>query len=249
MDIKKLLEPHEKPLIISHRGGSLIAKENTLSAYKKSIELKVDIVETDVRMTKDGFIVCFHDKTLDRIAEVKGELKNLTLKELKKINSDIPTLEELLDFCNSKVSVIIEVKEIGFEEKLIEIIERKNAIKEIIVISFEEEIVKRIKILKPAIETGNLMKVDLPAIYKLSAKHQADNLVEKTLKLGAKVLVLNYSAFSEEILNRCHEHNITLWLWTVNDIDNMRKFVELKVDGIATDSPDKLIKIVSEFGT
>lgn len=249
MFIKKLLEPHEKPLIISHRGGSLLVKENTISAYKKSIELKVDLVETDVRMTKDGFIVCFHDKTLDRIAGVKDELKNLTLKELKKINSDIPTLEELLDFCNSKVSVIIEVKEKGFEEKLIEIIERKNAIKEIIVISFEEEIVKRIKILKPAIEIGNLTKVDLPAIHKLSAKHQADNLVEKTLKLGAKALVLNYSAFSEEILNRCHEYNITLWLWTVNDIDNMRKFVELKVDGIATDSPDKLIKILSELGT
>ena len=246
MDINLLLEKKEKPLIIAHRGGSLLERENTISAYRKSIELKVDIVETDVRETSDGIIVSFHDANLERLAGKKGNIRDFTLEELKKIYPEIPTLEEVLNFCKGKLPVIIEVKEIGFEKKLIEIIEKKEAIRKVIILSFKEDVVRKIKLLNPSIEIGNLVRVKGFSIpWFFYGRHQANVLVKKTLELGAKVLVLNFGFYSQTLLKKCHKNNIALWLWTVNNTDKMKKFIEAGVDGIITDAPDKLIYALS----
>lgn len=242
MDIITLLESHKKPLIIAHRGGSLIARENTISAYKKSIELSVDIVETDVRETSDGYIVSFHDTNLERLANTKGEIKDFTLEELKKIYPEMPTLEEVLNFCKGRVPVIIEVKEKGFEKKLVKIIEEEKILNEVIILSFKEDVIKKIKELNSEIHVGNLVRVNLLSV-------NIENFVEKTLELNAKVLCLNFNGFTKKLLEKCHENKVALWLWTVNTQELMKEFIEYGVDGIITDVPDKLIYVFSNIRT
>lgn len=246
MDVDILSGRQKKPLIIAHRGGSLLERENTIPAYRKSIELKVDIVETDVRETADGIIVSFHDSNLERLAGKKGNIKDFTFEELKKIDPKIPTLEEIISVCKGNVPLIIEVKEKGFEQKLVEIIEKEKVVSEVIVLSFKEDIVRKVKLLNPSIEIGNLVRVRKFYIpWFFYDRYQANVLVKRTLELGAKVLVLNFDFYSKVLLKKCHKNNIAVWLWAVNELNLMNKFIEAGVDGIITDAPDKLINVIS----
>ena len=117
-------------LKIGHRGARAYEPENTVSSYKKALELGVDAVELDVRRTKDGEIIVIHDAEVDRTTNGKGLVSQLTLKEIKQFNTEkdqkIPTLEEALDFLDKKVKVLIELKETGFEEKTLKTIRKKG---------------------------------------------------------------------------------------------------------------------------
>src|ERR1035438_9977333 len=107
--------------IISHRGGAKLAPENSIEAIKVSRSLGVDAAEIDIRVTKDGQLVVFHDKSLKRLAGINKAIKNLTVNEIKQINlksgAKIPTLEELLNAAGD-LPLIIEGKGTDWANKL-----------------------------------------------------------------------------------------------------------------------------------
>ena len=99
-----------KENIIAHRGiHDNKVLENSLLSFKLAIE-KNYIIELDVRLTKDNKVIVYHDNSLKRIFNIKKEINDLTLKEIKNISKDIPTLEETLKFVNDKVPLLIEIK-------------------------------------------------------------------------------------------------------------------------------------------
>ena len=102
------------PMIIGHRGSPLEAPENTVSSVKKAVEAGADAVEIDVQKTKDNNIVVIHDENVDRTTDGKGFVKNLTLKEIKKLkiknsNERMPLLQEIIDAAKGKAKLIIEI--------------------------------------------------------------------------------------------------------------------------------------------
>ncbi len=108
--------------ILAHRGASAYAPENTMAAFKKAIEMNADGIELDVHLSKDGYIVIIHDERVDRTTDGKGEVKDFSLDELKKLDAGswfsdeykgekIPTLEELLSLIkNTEIYLNIEIK-------------------------------------------------------------------------------------------------------------------------------------------
>jgi glycerophosphoryl diester phosphodiesterase len=90
--------------LMSHRGGALEAVENTMSAFRKSVEMKVDLLELDVQMTKDGIPVIFHDRTLDRMCGISGRICDYNYDKLPllktptndKESTQIPKLEQVI---------------------------------------------------------------------------------------------------------------------------------------------------------
>lgn len=218
-------------LKIGHRGARAYEPENTLRSFKKALELGVDAVELDVRKTKDNAIVVVHDPDVERTTNGKGLVADLTLNEIKNLATEkgekIPTLEEALDFLDKKAKILIELKEHGFEEKLLELIHERGLQKNVIIVSFIEDALKKIRALDKEVETG--------LIY---VKHK--NPIKAALELKANYLLSLYRFTHTANVQKAHEKGLKVVVWTVNKPEEVAEYVKKGVDGIASDRPDIL---------
>jgi glycerophosphoryl diester phosphodiesterase len=218
-------------LRIGHRGARAYEPENTLSSFRKAIELGVDAVELDVRQTKDLELIVMHDPAVDKTTNGKGAVKDLTLQQIKKLDAAkgerIPTLGEALDFIDKKVKILVELKETGYEEKVVEAIRERGLEKNVIVVSFHEDALRKMRTLDSEIETG--------LIY---ATHK--NPVKAGLELKVQYLLPLYRFVHAANVQKAHENELKVIVWTINTAAEVEAYVKKGVDGIASDKPDIL---------
>ncbi len=216
---------------IGHRGAKAYEPENTIRSFKKAIELGVDAVELDVRRTKDDIIVVIHDADVGKTTNGEGFVNELTLQEITQFVTEkgdkIPTLEEALDFLNKKVKILIELKETGFENKMLSLIHEKGLENDTIVVSFLEEALKKVRQLDNEIETG--------LIY---VRHK--NPIEAALELKASYLLSFYRFTHTSNVQKAHQKGLKVIVWTINKREEVSDYVKKGVDGIASDRPDIL---------
>jgi glycerophosphoryl diester phosphodiesterase len=220
-------------LRIGHRGARAYEPENTLRSFKKALEIGVDAVELDVRKTKDNQLVVIHDADVKKTTDGKGLVSELTLKEIKEFSTEkgekIPTLKEAFDFLDKKVKILIELKEEGVEEKVLSAVRENGLQKNVIIVSFIEEALRKVRELNKEIETG--------LIY---AKHK--NPVKSALDLKASYLLSLYRFTHTANVKKAHENGLKVIVWTVNKPEEVAEYVKKGVDGIASDKPDILIQ-------
>ena len=218
-------------LRIGHRGARAYAPENTLKSFRKALEIGVDAVELDVRKTKDGSLVVIHDEDVKRTTNGEGLVNELTLKEIKGLDAGdgekIPTLEETLDFLDKKVKVFVELKETGIEDQVLSIVSEKGLEKNVIIVSFLEEALKKVRELNKDIETG--------LIY---ARHK--NPLKSALDLKANYLLAFYRFTHTANVEKAHESGLKVVVWTINKPEEVEEYAKKGVDGIASDKPDIL---------
>jgi glycerophosphoryl diester phosphodiesterase len=217
-------------LRVGHRGARAYAPENTLASFRKAIEIGVDAIELDVRKTKDDKIVVIHDSDVQRTTDGEGLVSELTLSQIKGFSSKeekIPTLEEALDFLDKKVKVLIELKEEGIEEEVLSIVRAKELEKNVVIISFLEEALKKVRELNNKIETG--------LIY---AKHS--NPIKAAVELKANYLVALFRFTHTATVQKAHENGLKIIVWTINTQKEAQEYAKKGVDGIASDKPDIL---------
>lgn len=221
-------------LKIGHRGAKFYEPENTLRSFRKALELGVDAVELDVRRTKDGGLVVIHDAEVDRTTNGRGLVSKLTLKEIKRLDAGkgekIPTLEEALDLLDEKVKILIELKEEGVEEEVLKLARVKKLEKNVIIISFLENALRRIRELDKDVETG--------LIY---VRHE--NPVKAAMELGANYVLPLYRFTHAALIRRAHENGLKVIVWTINDEKEASEYAGKGVDGITSDKPDILKKV------
>ncbi len=221
-------------LCIGHRGAKAYAPENTLMSFKKAIEIGVDAVELDVRKTKDDKLVVIHDADIKRTTNGEGLVAERTLKEIKSFSSEggekIPTLEEALVFLDKKVKVLIELKEIGIEKQVVSEVHERGLEKNVIITSFLEDALRKVRELDKDIETG--------LIY---AKHS--NPLKAAIELKANYLVALYRFTHTTNVQKAHENGLKVIVWTINNREEVDAFAKKGVDGIASDKPDIFIHI------
>jgi glycerophosphoryl diester phosphodiesterase len=221
-------------LRIGHRGAKAYAPENTLTSFKKALEIGVDAVELDVRKTKDGQVVVIHDADVKRTTNREGLVSELTLKEIKGLDAGsgekIPTLEDTLDFLDKKVKVFVELKEAGIEKQVLSIVQKKGLEKNVVIVSFLEDALKKVRELNKDIETG--------LIY---AKHK--NPLKAALELEANYLLALYRFTHTANVEKAHESGLKLIVWTINSQEEAQEYAKKGVDGIASDKPDILMRL------
>ena len=221
-------------LRIGHRGARAYAPENTLTSFKKAIEIGVDAVELDVRKTKDNQLVVIHDADVKRTTNGEGLVSELTLKEIKGFDAGsgekIPTLEETLDFLDKKVKVFIELKETGIEKQVLSIVHEKGLEKNVVIVSFLEDALKKVRELDKDIETG--------LIY---ARHK--NPLKAALELKANYLLALYRFTHTANVEKAHECGLKVIVWTINSPEEVEEYAKKGVDGIASDKPDILMHL------
>jgi glycerophosphoryl diester phosphodiesterase len=221
-------------LKIGHRGAKAYETENTLGSFEKAISLGVNAVELDVRTSKDAALVISHDDSLKRVFGKETPVSHATLDELKDLTvGKIVTLEEALRFLGGKVEkILVELKEAGFEKETLDVIGKEKLREKVIVVSFHEEALARVRELDKKIEAG--------LIYAKFKKP-----IDTALKLNLQYLVPLYRFVHRRDVQKVHKNNLKVIVWTINRRDEAMSYVAKDVDGIATDKPDIFRGLVS----
>ncbi|MFG6116010.1 glycerophosphodiester phosphodiesterase [Halobacillus sp. MO56] len=235
-------------LNIAHRGASGYAPENTMAAFEKAVDMKADMFELDVQMSKDGELVVIHDTTVDRTTDGTGSVKDLTLEELKSLDAGswfgevfagetIPTLGEVLDEYKGKSGILIEMKSPalypGIEQKIADELTSRKLDKpeneKIIVQSFDHESVQKFHNILPEVPVGVLLGYNPEGI----SDKQLDRFEEYADYVNPSKGMIDAS-----LVERIHDYNMKTHPWTVRDRESANFLLEVGADGIITDYPD-----------
>ncbi|MEW6162750.1 MAG: glycerophosphodiester phosphodiesterase family protein, partial [Nitrospirota bacterium] len=184
-------------------------------------------VELDVRKSKDGRLVIIHDDNLKKVFGKDILVNQATLKELKQLTENkIPTLEEALRFIDKKVEkILVELKEVGYEKKILEVIKKEKLKDRVIIVSFHEKALLNMRKLDKEIETGLIY-----SRYK--------NPIDAALKLNAQYLIPLYRFTHTKNIEDAHKNSLKVIVWTINTKQEVKEYIAKGVDGIASDKPD-----------
>jgi|AGTN01.3.fsa_nt_gi Glycerophosphoryl diester phosphodiesterase len=235
----------KKPMVIAHRGGRKWAPENTMIAFKKSMNAGCDGVELDIHRCKSGELVVIHDETLDRTTDGKGLVKDFTYDEIKKLDAGkwyakefegerVPLLSEVLEAFDGKMLINIEIKNtpieyVGIEDDLINLLRKYKHPEKIMISSFDHELIRRIHKISPIYE-----------VAFLDASIIAD-VGEYGKKLGATAWNAAHYELRPDAVKRAQKAGLSVNVWTVDGIPDWKRAMEWNVDGIVTDDPAGLI--------
>ena len=250
-DTGTLLPPLQR---IAHRGasGEGLAPENTLAAFEKAIEIGVDAVEIDVNLTADNRVVVIHDRTVDRTTDGSGPVDTMTFNEIRELSAGsrydekfakerIPTLEETLDLVGWRSLLLIETKTEEAAEKAVAVIRAKRAQSRVVMQSFLGQAVRTVNRLDSRIPTAFLMTGGEAVLRRKTG------VVKRVLKLGANALALKYTAATPDLVNMFLSRAMGMWVWTVDDEEEMREMIEMGVGGVITNYPDRLNRVIGEM--
>jgi len=225
-------------LIIAHRGASFYEKGNTIAAFKRAVELKADMIEFDVRKTKDNKMVIIHDNGFD-----SKKIKNMTYEEAKAESGGIiPTFEETLKFLSGKTKLAIHLKEDGYMEEAIGLILKYFKKNEIIIFSEISNLLKNIKENYPEIKTGLVMEVGLKdtCLYPWGCFTKNDIMNSK-----ADFVVPRWQLANKAFLKKAKKYSVGVLPWEIKTKELAKKFLkEDSIRGIITNQPDLMNETV-----
>jgi glycerophosphoryl diester phosphodiesterase len=215
-------------IIMGHRGAAALEPENTLLSIERAVNIGVNAVEIDVRLSKEKELVVIHDATVDRTTNGMGAVSSFTVDELKKLDAGkgqhIPTLQEVICFVDNKVNLVIELKEEGTAEGVFKLIKERSMKESVYVISFWHRFAKTIKEMDSSIKTGVLF-VGCPV--NVSIAHEA----------SADALVMNYAFIDMSFVQTAHKEGLKVFVWNIDNKNLLQPYVDMGVDGIGTNDP------------
>lgn len=232
-------------LKIGHRGAMGYEPENTLRSFKKAIELNVDMIEFDVHVCKTGELVVIHDDKLDRTTNGKGDVFDNSFQELRKLNAGkgekIPLLQEVLEVLNlvdknlnvKKVKLNIELKGKGTATPVFEVIEtyvreKGWSYNHFLISSFNHYKLKKFNKLNPKVKISVLTE-------KIS-----NEVVKFAEKINAYSINISIEFINKKFVQDAHKRGLKVFVWTVNNADDIERMKQLNIDGIFSDFPDRI---------
>ncbi len=240
-------------MVIAHRGFSAEAPENTLTAFRRAIAAGSEMLELDIHLSKDREIVVVHDRTLERTTNGRGRVAELTLRELKSLEAGlwmgpqfsgerIPALEEVLDLARGRIAVNIEIKNpspgqytVGeIAERALQEVEKAKMLESTLFSSFTPLALERIRALEPGARVALLYDKDW------------NSPREVTEGKSWPVLNLRKDFLTREKIAQIQEQGMQVNVYTVDDEREMEQFIQWEADGIITNHPGRLIKILEK---
>jgi glycerophosphoryl diester phosphodiesterase len=219
---------NQKPLVIAHRGSTNPAPENTIAAFEAAIDLQADMIEFDVRSTKDQVLVIHHDPAVDR-----KPIHQLTWAELHAINPLIPTLEATIQCGKGRILLDVELKEIGQETQTIDQLLQHFQNDEFVITSFNLESLQVIKQNYPEITIGLLLN---RSWQERILDRNDPFLPAHIAQLQPNFLAPNEQLWNTPWLQQINVNNLPYWVWTVNQAEKMQDFMQHpNVHAIITD--------------
>ncbi|MGP3770896.1 glycerophosphodiester phosphodiesterase [Streptomyces sp. SDT5-1] len=241
---------HPGPLALAHRGGAADGLENTVAAFRRAVDLGYRYIETDVHATSDGRLVAFHDTTLDRVTDGSGRIADLpwsTVRHARVAGTEpVPLFEDLLE-AFPDVRWNVDVKAEPALHPLLDLLRRTRAWDRVCVGSFSEARVARAQALAgPRLATSygtrgvlglRLRSYGMPTALRRSA------VCAQVPVTHGRVRVVDH-----RFVQAAHARGLQVHVWTVNDESQMRRLLDLGVDGIVSDHIETLRDVLKDRG-
>lgn len=249
------------PLLVAHRGGSGLAPENTLEAFTHALEAwGADVLELDVRATADGEAVVIHDATVDRTTDGTGPVSSFTLAGLQELDAGyrftdlegrhsfrergvrIPRFEDVLTaFPDARLNV--ELKEPEPAEALVKIVRQHGAQHRVLVASEFERCRRAVRGYRGPWGASRHHVLGFWLLHRVPGGGPytpgADILQVPEVWKGLRIVTPGF-------IRAAHARNLPVQVWTVDDPDDMRRLLSWGVDGIQSDRPDLLARVLTE---
>lgn len=220
-------------LNIAHRGFTKRLPGNTLEAFEAAIEIGVDGIECDVQETADCEFILFHDTKL--VGNDITRLRSTQIREVRLENRfNIPTLEEALELCKTRVKLIIDVKRLRSFDRFARLLRSRPDLDSLMVTSFDQDLVLRLSYLAPDIRKGVILDSPVADPIAVIKSAQSDTIVTK------------FPFVDVDLVDYIHRHNSYIFVWGCADLEDIRKTLRLDIDGIISDFPDLVLQ---EFNT
>jgi glycerophosphoryl diester phosphodiesterase len=237
-------------LIIAHKGYSARYPESTRVCYEAAISAGVDVLELDVRATRDGALVIKHDRTLSDLTDLTGNVDDYSLSELKVLDFGarfdarftgqcILTLDELLDLVVPyAVGLCIELKDVeerdrpGCGDDIVGQLQQRDLLHRAVINVRHGETARRLAALEPRLR----LALDTPPLHWGPAPDFAAVAADMAAS-RAHILEFEYRCLTPELVRACQRIGYPVWAWTVNQREDMLRLLDWGVDGILTDDP------------
>ncbi len=238
--------PHVKHrlAVIAHRGGASLGPENTFAAFRKAIKLGVDYVEIDVRVTHDHALVVMHDRTVDRTTNGTGAVADLDLDVLRRLDAGvkfspafagakIPTFGNVLDLFRGRMNLYLDHKE-GSILQIVSLLRAHGMLRQVVIYDGIDEAREWQRV-----APGLPVMISVPEQYR----HEAD-LPDLVKLLGVEILDGHFLEWTAPLVVAAHRAGAKVYVDNLGVGDNeegYRHAIDMGVDGIQTDHPDKLL--------
>ncbi|EJR53049.1 hypothetical protein IIO_06066 [Bacillus cereus VD115] len=233
---------YKEPIIMAHRGYISKGVENTKEAVQGAIDAKADYAEIDVLQTKDGELAVIHDLKLKRLANANVHVSDLTMDELRQLtlsqdgfSGQISTLDEIIKLAKGKIKLNIEVKlhggEKDFVNKVLKTIKDNEFEKQCVIQTLHYPLIKEFKRANSDIKVGYILYASRANLKNV----KADFYVAEEYMLNKK------------LVKEARKLNKPIYVWTVNDMESLKAYYKLNVDGIITDYPEDARETIKEL--
>jgi len=240
------MSPAARTLVIAHRGASAYRPENTLPAYALAVEQGADMIEIDLHRSADGAVVVTHDEDLAGLGG-RGEVADATLAEIRALDAGggerVPTLDEVLDGFGARIPFNLELKHArrgayeGLEAAVLAALDRRGLRSRMLFSCFWDPVLARLRTLAPDVRLGLL----------LSPRHPV-RPVERARALGAEAIHPEASLVTPELVRQARDAGLRVHVYTVDAEEELERFLALGVDGIFTNVPDRLRRMLPREG-
>jgi len=246
-------QPH-RPLVVAHRGSSGAAPENTMAAFRMAAEAGADMIEFDVRMTRDGELVVHHDRRLGRTSDGKGRLRSLSAREVRAADAGawygrrfrgerIPLLGEVLAALPRAVGLDIEVKTDGDRRRsgaiaraLARAIHGARRREGVIVSSFDHGFLRRLHRLDPALRLG---------VLYVPVRDRFRSAREIARRSGAAMFICSRNQFRVRHLREARAAGLAVAVYGVNTAGDAAAAARAGVDAVITDHPGRILRALT----
>ena len=252
-----------RPLVMAHQGGADLAPSNTMAAFRNAAQMGVDVLELDVHTTKDGVVVVIHDATVDRTTNGTGRVHDLALSDLQKLDAGyqfstdngqtfpfrgqgvtIPTLQEVLAaFPTLRINIEIKQADPPMEQAVADLIQQAGAQERVLVVASNSDVIERFRALMPEVATGASESEVRSFFYAQTLRVSA--LYRPTADaLQVPENFGNIQVLSPHFVQAAHARDVAVHAWTINDVESMRRLLDMGIDGIITDRPDLALEVL-----
>lgn len=264
MSHHSFLEP--MPRVIAHRGDSRNYPENTLPAFESAVRMGIDVVETDIHLTKDGVLVIWHDPTLERNTDGRGRIEDHTLEELRRFDAGytftqdggktfpfrgkgvrICTLAEALEHCpGQRFNIDLKTKCPEIVDEFIKVIREHDAVDRVVGASFHLSNLKRLRRLAPDFLTSVTTAEVVPLLFRQKT-HTLPKAFKRKIIFQIPMAAGPVKVVTPAFVKAMHQRGAVVMVWTINDEETMRRLFAMGVDSVMTDDPALVIKVADEM--
>ena len=254
------------PANFAHRGASFRAPENTLEAFRLAAESGAGGLELDVHMTSDAGIVVIHDDTVNRTTDGAGPVRDMTLREVQNLDAGyrfapeggasypyrgrgvpVPELGEVLrGFPDLKVNIDVKEDQPGVEEALLRSVLDADAGDRVLVVSEIPVVLERFRELSGGEIATGASRREVEDFYRMSRQGLEGSLNPAYDALQVPVEFAGSELVTPRFVEAAHDRGVRVDVWTINNAREMRRLLDLGVDGIMTDKPEILSEVLGE---